>query len=333
MRELLTASRLSAARSCQRLHKIKYKDGYRPVRDSDALHLGSLVHRGLEAWWLAMDNRLDAAVAVIVNSECNDEFERVKALTMLTGYDARWHDEPYEALAVEQEFRTDLINPVTGRASQTWDLGGKIDVVVRDKRDGRVLIVEHKTSSQDVSPGSEYWRRLRMDGQVSIYFAGAKALGYDVQGCLYDVLLKPALRPYQVTSKRTVPETPEQYQDRLLAAIGEEPNKYYARGEVTRLESELDDAMLDIWELAKSLREAELAGRAPRNPDQCLSWGKMCSFFDVCCGAASLDDETMFIQNDNVHPELTLANGQPEQLTIMASVERGDTYATASRTT
>jgi hypothetical protein len=40
-----------------------------------------------------------------------------------------------------------------------------------------VLVVEHKTSSEDVTPGSFYWSRLRMDGQVSVYFDGARALG------------------------------------------------------------------------------------------------------------------------------------------------------------
>jgi hypothetical protein len=69
-----------------------------------------------------------------------------------------------------------LINPATGRASQTRQLGGKLDVLVRDQ-DSRALIIEHKTSSEDLGPGSDYWRRLRMDPQISTYFVGARALG------------------------------------------------------------------------------------------------------------------------------------------------------------
>ena len=303
-RQLLTQSRLASARSCQRLHHYKYALGYRPVRDSDALRLGSLVHRGLEAWWLATERRLDAAVAAVVASP-SDPYEQVKALAMLTGYDARWQNEPYEVIAVEQEFRADLVNPATGRPSQNWQLAGKIDALVRDTRDGRLLIVEHKTSSADVTPGSEYWRRLRLDGQISMYFVGARSLGYDVAGCIYDVLSKPGQRPLQVNSKRAQPETPEEYTARLLTAIGEAPDKYYARGEVVRLDGESDEAVADMWQLAQQLRESQLAERAPKNPDACVSWGSTCPFFAACCGEASLDDKTLFFKVDNIHSELS----------------------------
>jgi hypothetical protein len=64
--DLLTASRLSCARACQRLHQLKYGLGYRPVAEAETLRFGSLIHRGLEAWWSARDGvRLDAALAAL----------------------------------------------------------------------------------------------------------------------------------------------------------------------------------------------------------------------------------------------------------------------------
>jgi hypothetical protein len=97
---------------------------------------------------------------------------------MLRGYDARWLEDTvlYDVLAVEEEFSTPLVNPETGSASRTWTLGGKVDAIVREKATGRVLLVEHKTTSEAIGPGSEYWRRLRIDAQVSIYFDGAAAI-------------------------------------------------------------------------------------------------------------------------------------------------------------
>jgi hypothetical protein len=306
---LLTSSRLKDARACQRLHLFRYELGYRPVRDADALRFGTLLHKGLEAWWRAIPEgapaALEAAQAALKAHPDVNPYDAVKAEAMLLGYHVRWAEEPYDVLAVEAPFETELRNPTTGRPSQTWRLGGKIDAVVRDRRDGRVLVVEHKTSSEDVGPGSEYWRRLRMDGQVSVYFEGARALGYDVAGCLYDVLKKPGQKPLQPNSKRTTPETPEEYGVRVAEAIGANGLAHYQRGEVVRLESEMTEALFDVWQLGQQIREAELAERFPRNPDACVRFGKTCPFFDVCTGQASLEDASLFRRSKDVHPELS----------------------------
>jgi hypothetical protein len=246
-----------------------------------------------------------------------DPYELARAEVMLVGYDARWGDDQYETLAVEAEFFTALVNPETGSASRTWRLGGKIDAIVRDAA-GRVLIVEHKTATGEIGPGSEYWKRLRLDGQVSIYYEGARSMGYDVEGCLYDVLAKPALRPYKATplesrkftkdgrlyaTQREQDETPEEYRDRLLNAIAEAPTACFQRGEVVRFEAEMADALHDVWSIAKQIREAELAKRFPRNPDACVRWNRTCDFFPVCTGEATVDSPA-FRRVTDLHPEL-----------------------------
>jgi len=347
--KLLTESRMKDARACQRLHHLKYDLGYRPVREDDVLRFGSLVHRGEEAWWLHQnggEDPLEAALQAMAGEA--DPFERAKAEVMMVGYDARWRGEPYEVIAVEAKFEAPLINPATGAPSRTWRLAGKLDVLVRDLRDRLRKLVEHKTSSEDVRPGSEYWRRLRMDGQVSTYFDGAGALGSgDVVACIYDVLSKPALRPSQVPLVgeagvkivldagggrvrtkdgkkwretgdaaqgyvlQTRDETPEEFRARLTEAVAADPDRYFARGEVVRLEKELDEARFDRWQLGQQIREAEVAGRFPRNPDACVRYGRTCPYFPICTGEASLDDPTMFRRVEDVHPELAEADNAP----------------------
>jgi hypothetical protein len=321
---LLTSSRLKAARACQRLHLFEYELGYRPAETEGALRFGTLLHKGLEAWWRGLTSGYEVALAAAleaVASEEADAFDRVRAEEMLRGYHCRWVEEPYKVLAVEAEFETELRNPTTGQPSRTWRLAGKVDAVVMDLRDGLVRVVEHKTSSEDITPGSEYWRRLRMDGQVSVYFEGAKSLGHEVSGCLYDVLGKPGIRPLKATppdarkykkdgtlyaGQREVDETPEEFRARLVETIAESPARFYQRGEVVRLEAEMDEALFDVWQLGQQIREAELAQRAPRNPDACVRYGRTCPFFDVCTGAASLDGGG-FIRRENVHPELQVS--------------------------
>lgn len=316
---ILSSSRLKDARACQRLHRYRYGLGYRPAEEATALRFGTLVHAGLEAWWRAdsTDKALSAALSAMAGEA--DPFERAKAEALLVGYHARWSEarELYEVLSVEAKFEAPLVNPETGRPSQTWQLGGKLDVLARERSTGRVAIVEHKTASEDIGPGTDYWRRLRMDGQVSIYYAGAAALGHPADLCLYDVLKKPAQRPKKQAAEvklkkdgtpyagqQLADETPEEYRARILEAIAEAPNDYFARGEVVRLEGEVAEALFDIWQIGQQLRESERIGRFPRNPGACLQYGRTCPFLGVCSGEASLDDPTQFKKLDNPHPEL-----------------------------
>lgn len=315
---ILTQSRLKAARACQRLHRLQYGLGYRPIIEADVLRFGTLFHRGLEAWWKAPEDRLHAALEAVAGEA--DPFDRIRAEELLRGYHFRWIDEPLEVLAVEAEFNTELRNPLTGRPSQTWRLGGKVDAVVRHLPTARTLIVEHKTSAENIEPGSEYWRRLRMDGQVSIYYEGARSLGFDVSGCLYDVIGKPTIRPLKATppearkfkkdgtlyaNQRLEDEAPEDFRARLVEDIAANPASYFQRGEVVRLEEEMREAMFDVWQLGQQIRESELADRAPRNPDACARYGRTCDFFDVCTGQASIDDPALFIRSTVINPELS----------------------------
>lgn len=341
--QLMTASRARAARSCRRRHQLQYLLGYRPTQDAHELRFGTLVHHGLEAWWLGMKARLPqeewhaAAQRALAEREA-DELDLAHAQVLLTAYHLRWKDVRFEVLAVEARFEGPLRNPRTGAESRTWRLGGKLDVLVRDEA-GVACVIEHKTSSEDVSPGSNYWRRLRMDGQVSIYWEGASFFGVRVERVIYDVLSKPRLELKAVpvldeagqkvvldangqrvkTAQgkwrqtgdtasgyvlQTRPETLEEHKLRLVEEVGAAPDRWLARGDVVRLDAEQDDALVDVWQLAQSLRDEERLGRFPRNPDACIAPGRVCPFFAVCAGEASLDDERLFTRSTDVHPEL-----------------------------
>jgi hypothetical protein len=261
-----------------------------------------------------------------------DPFDLARATVMLTAYDARWAGDmaQYEVLGVEEEFRAKLVNPETGHASPIWTLGGKLDVRVREVASKRALIVEHKTASGDVGAGSDYVKRLRLDGQISVYYAGAEALGSRVDGCLYDVLVKPSQRPLKATpaesrkytkdgrlyaAQRAEDETPGQYQARLVEAVASSPNDYLMRTEVVRLEEEMRDAMADVWQLAQQLREAERLGRYPRNPGACVQWGRTCDYFPICVGEASAEDVNLYRKTEALHPELEGDNANGHLLT------------------
>ena len=320
---LLTNSRLATRRRCAREHHLRFDLGYLPLQDEDApRRFGSLLHLGLEFWWrwhMAPDTGTALASALLALPEDADPYDLAKARALLIGYDARWLDamEDIEVLSVEVELTpVPIVNPVTGRESRTWLIGGKLDAYVRRISTNQRLLVEHKTTSLSIDPGSTYWRRLKIDAQVSTYFAAT-----DVEGCIYDVIVRPGTRPAKATApesrkytkdgrlyanQREADETPEEFFNRLVEAIGSEPDRYYARGDVVRLDGEIREHMADVWGIAQTIREDHKLQRWPRNADGCERYGKMCAFFDVCTGSASLDDRSLFQRTDRVHRELAV---------------------------
>lgn len=266
---------------------------------------------------------LNLAISAMRAAE-SDPFELVKAEELLRGYHFRWSEEPYEVLAVECEFTAPLVNPATGAESRTYVRGGKIDCMVRDET-GDDVIVEHKTSAEDITAGSLYWQRLRMNSQIAGYLVGARALGYTPRKVLYDVIGKIGLRPKSATpeaerrytkvtkaepvarlyaNQRETDETPEEYRQRVRETIAEDPSRFYSRGVVVRTEEDEKDSAADDWQQARLIREAELAGRYPRNPDSCLKYGQTCEYLDVCTRLRAIDDPVWYRKADGKHDEL-----------------------------
>jgi hypothetical protein len=324
---IITVSRMRSFNACRRLHSIKYELGYRSLAKSENLSFGSLIHVGLEAWWKSGGSLPAALAAMQAQPGDCDAIDMAKATVLMTGYDARWLPDmaDIEVSGVETEFKTRIINPATGCPMHDLEVAGKLDVIARRRSTGKVWFFEHKTSSEDLAAGSTYWQRLRMDPQVSVYHGGMKALGHDVEGCVYDVLSKFGERPKLATpmdkrkytkdgrlyaAQRENDETVEEFSSRIATKMAESPDSYFGRAEVVRTDAELMESQKDVHATALMIRDEERLGRAPRNPNQCFMYGRTCEFHEVCSGCGSLDDETRFKKLDNLHPELDLSNNQ-----------------------
>ena len=327
---VLTSSSCKAWRACQRLYRFTYELGYRPAQLPDALTFGTLGHRGLEAWWRAAQaapGEPDAwwAAAVAEMERERDPYQRARALSLMWGYHSRWQGmtwqgEPITVIGVEVEFSGPLFNPATSAPSKTWTRAGKLDVVV--EVGGRVYVVEHKTTSEEIAVGAEYWQRLTLDAQISTYLGGARLLGHEPAGVLYDVIRKPGILPLRATPEdkrryrksdgaldarqRTEDEDGEAFYARLNATIGADLDAYFARGLVVRTLDEERAAAEDMWAIGVQIRDARRAEAFPRNPDACLRYGRACDFWPVCSGVASLDDPTRFRRAVSPHEELSL---------------------------
>lgn len=286
---ILTQSELRTYRRCAREHQLAYRQGLRSVEpDAAPLRFGTVIHQALACWW----SGLSIAECEEAFAPISDEEERVRASALFAGYVAYWQRPAGDVLLVEKEFRTALTNPATGADSRTFELAGKIDALT--SLDGRTLLVEHKTTSEDISPGSAYWQRLRIDTQIPIYLRGVESLGQRADGVLYDVLAKPKLRLKKGESLAA-------FWDRLFDELTSNPARYFAQVELPILSREIDDAMADAWATARAIRDSELTGRWPRNSDACVRWSRPCTYFGLCTGQRSA---ASFVQS-TPHPELS----------------------------
>ena len=346
----LTHSQMQTVMACPWKGYLAYGLGLRRETDAKPLRIGSAMHLGydLRAKGEPAEQSTLGAIAryddqrFTGGDQFSHDIERETVARMLTMYFWYWQepDAAIEIVGAEQSFEIPIVNPATSRASRTFTLAGKIDKIVR-LPDGRLAVMEHKTTSSDLDIGGDYWRRLRIDSQISIYYMAAQRLGYDVQTVIYDVVRKPEIRPKQlplldkynlkivldqdgqrVIKKDGVPrqsgdnfrgyklqtrlETPQEYGERLTNDMAARPEWYFCRRDVTRTPDDIAESQHDLWHFAKTLHECDRHGRWPRNTRSCIGFGK-CQYFDLCADRIDVlsgDVPNGFMTVDDVHQEL-----------------------------
>lgn len=350
MNRLLTHSRMDSFKTCRKRSFFEYEVGLRRSIDAKPLRMGTAFHAGLDQL------KLDRSMGYAANAAraCYDaqpaeydaaewETERETVVGLLSGYQWRWSQGDgigLKVLATERSFNLPLINPETGSASTVWSLAGKIDGIV-ELEDGRIAVLEHKLLSDTIDAGSDYWRRLQLDHQVTLYVYAARQLGYKVDTVLYDVVRKPTIKPTAVPildadglkivldqagarvlnkngkprqtadtdlgyAIQTRPMTTDEWMAKLMEDIGQRPEYYFVRQEIPRLDQDIDEFQAEVWDIQKTIRDAQRLGRWFRtvNRNTC----PMCAFFGLCTtkyDPASGEVPEGFVKLENLHPELS----------------------------
>lgn len=284
-------------------------------------------------------NALGSALAVVerlIPSTDTVEHRIVgaKVKGLMVGYDARWSGAEWRLEGeAERIVLLPIVNPTTGRASRTWRQAGKFDGVLNGY--GRRVLFEAKTTADDIAdPNSVYWRRLAIDSQVSTYLLQGWQDGQKLDGALYDVTRKPGIRPKNIAAKDITmiratgkycgielppeladlirdgltEETPEIYAVRLSAETLSEPDRYYQRKHIPRLDSEIVEYAEELWQVADEIRLARLSGRHYRNSNACLEYGRPCQYLGICSGHDTPESDH-WRRLENVHTELDGLDG------------------------
>ena len=258
----LTASSMACALRCPRRYYYDNILGLKEANPSEALRIGTAIHNGTEARANGLDfaGQFNAATT----GGALDEWMAAKVFGILGAYDKTYgeiEDNDYAALKPEMEF----VNPIAG--SRTFEQRGKVDGLAVLK-DGRKVVWERKTTSDDLAETSGYWERLKFNIQLLAYADWVYAASGGLGVCVYDVIRKPLLQPkanvpevdenglpivLDANGQRCIkrdgapkktadaakgervaghPETPDEYGARILETMSAEHDKYFARREV-----------------------------------------------------------------------------------------------------
>lgn len=296
-KELLTASSMNTFLSCPRLYYLRYRAGgcgMKPLVCSDALAFGTAFHKIMEARanGVSLDELLPTKEGIATEADA-------KLWALAYGYQRCWSgaNDIIAKMKPEIEFGPD---PISG--SRTFFSAGKIDGLA-ELTDGRTALIEHKTTGEDISDGSEYWNRLSFNTQLYKYVLALRAKGVAIDTVIYDVIRKP-------TIKQSAKETASEYAERILAdatgeGFGDNPKAkdykrgaafYFRRMEVTIPEGNLDEYRVQERGVAHALvhymaeeREAEHHPEYawPRNCNGLVCKG--CEFCGPCLNRSDVD--------------------------------------------
>jgi hypothetical protein len=208
--------------------------------------------------------------------------------------------------ATELRLETELRNP---RLRLVSVLDGLVETPA-----GELAVVDQKTTESDIRPGSWFFEKLSLDLQASTYIYAARANGFPVAKAIWDAVKRPTtrrrteavapeyysrsgkwgsagdLKPGTGIPAETLPEFAKRIRDNALA----EPQAYFQRADVVRLDDELEQALADVHQVGAQVLASWDSNEFPRSTGSCFQYGERCEFFEVCTGAASPHDEQLY---------------------------------------
>lgn len=257
---------------------------------------------------------------------------------MLVGYDKRWSSQPFSVLEIEQMITADMWNPETSRTSRTYLMAGKRDVLMTDEI-GQVVLMDHKTCSEDISdPSAPYWRQLLIENQPTYYMLMDHLNGRRVDYGLWDVARKPSISPRQITKAERADiskygtwfgqpaepadrETLEMYSARVAHDCSEvRPEWYFQRRQVARSDAQLIESASESWEIGQAMIEERKRTRHVRNSGACMNYDSPCKFLGICSGYDEPDSDH-WKRKKQVHVELPDLPGDGKEFITVSRIK------------
>lgn len=285
-----------------------------------------------------------------IEAEHSDELSAAKCRALMSGYHTRWKNDGYQAIAIEKPLTADLMNPETQAKSRKFQMAGVLDVIAR--RNGFQVLVDHKTTSMDISsPDSPYWRQLTIEGQVNHYYVLGWANGIKFDSAIWDVVRKPTIRPKKLSkAERAAIVSSKRYFNQSVSAADldrlqteenesadlfearlthdctiERPEYYFARRAVPRLDHEILEYASELWQHGQDMLQGRRNSGLPvRNSGACMLYGTPCAYLGICSGHDTPESDK-WQRKQFVHGELNGFDGDGRDLITNSRIRKWQT--------
>lgn len=250
-------SQMRLFKSCRKAWYFKYLQDLVPVATTEALETGKRYHQYLED----MENG---------GEQFPKDFTKEAAMACAYSLYIQPH---FHVIVAEQE----LYKDINGHT-----LHGFVDGLTDDG-----FIVEHKTTSQDISEGGEYEYNLLWDEQVLAYMSLT-----GLRKVYYTVCRKPTIRLKQN-------ETEEEFYYRCREWYDTDTDKKIRMFIVERTDDEVAQFEKDFTTVCDEMQAViDNPERIYRNCNHCNIWGRRCEYSSICLNYDPDEEYVEFIRKE-----------------------------------
>lgn len=253
-----SVSQIKAFKACRRSWFFKFKEHIVPIQPAEALQTG----RGYHALLEEMENgNFEPLVS--------DDYSKENA--MAHAY-YKYIFPKFHVTAAEKELTKDI-------GGHT--LHGFVDGLTDDG-----YIVEHKTTSRDISEGGEYEYNLLWDEQVLAYMSLT-----GLRKVYYTVCKKPTIRLKK-------DETEEEFCQRMVAWYDEDTDQKIRVFVVERTDAEVAQFEEDFKQICD---EMENCTNAYRNTCHCMAFGRRCEYAGICLNYDPAQEYVEYVKEEKTN--------------------------------
>ena len=235
-----SVSQIKLFKACRRAWMLKYCESLVPVQTAETLETGKSYHSFLES--LEKGEQIDTDYS--------------KAAAMAKAYE-KYILPKFHVTAAEKELEKPIVDHI---------LHGFVDGLSDDG-----YIVEHKTTSADISEGGEYEYNLLWDEQVLAYMSLT-----DLRKVHYTVCKKPTIRLKK-------DETDEEFYQRMVEWYDDDTEHKLRVFTVERTDEEVQQFEQEFAHICDAMQAAINSEKEIyRNTCHCNSWGRRCEYSGIC---------------------------------------------------
>lgn len=277
MDKVVLSNSLISTFDCPKKFYFRAVKGLVPLVKREPLYLGGLYHLGREKGESAVDVEISK-----VNPQDQAEADRQYVLYstiigMIKGAAIAFQDSS-DPIIKEPEWLLPILNPLTGKASRKYMIGGRADSLIRnpgDPEDNCWTVVEEKTRGKQVTESDIL--KLPLDRQLNNeIMCLERARNIRITNARYRYVVKPFIR-------QTKNENVAQYCERLIADYQERTDFYFHEEELLVDREQVRAWGHDLWNFVHMIDFCRKNNYWHRNTSRCGEWAG-CEYLPLCRG-------------------------------------------------